>query len=161
MIKTFRCNQTERLFLREGVSKFSGDVCRRALRKLLLSDAAEKLEDLRMPPGNQLEKLVGPACLDFGLHADRRILYSTARYRSMAIQVSAETFREMPCRVRGAHTAFYEASICPGEGAEQIQACSLPRFQSTPRRIAFPIGLAPVIWRVIRFVRHLPGRLRS
>lgn len=102
-----------------------------------------------------------PACLDFGLHADRRILYSTARYRSMAIQVSAETFREMPCRVRGAHTAFYEASICPGEGAEQIQACSLPRFQSTPRRIAFPIGLAPVIWRVIRFVRHLPGRLRS
>ncbi|MGD0660971.1 MAG: type II toxin-antitoxin system RelE/ParE family toxin [Syntrophorhabdales bacterium] len=59
MIKTFRCNQTERVFLREGVSKFSGDVCRRALRKLLLLDAAEKLEDLRMPPGNQLEKLVG------------------------------------------------------------------------------------------------------
>ena len=30
-----------------------------ALRKLLLLDAAEKLEDLRIPPGNQLEKLVG------------------------------------------------------------------------------------------------------
>lgn len=30
-----------------------------ALRKLLLLDAAEKLEDLRVPPGNKLEKLSG------------------------------------------------------------------------------------------------------
>jgi len=30
-----------------------------ALRKLLLLDAAEKLEDLRIPPGNQLERLAG------------------------------------------------------------------------------------------------------
>jgi toxin HigB-1 len=30
-----------------------------ALRKLLLSDAAEDLNDLRTPPGNRLEKLSG------------------------------------------------------------------------------------------------------
>lgn len=30
-----------------------------ALRKLFLLDAAEKLEDLRIPPGNQLERLAG------------------------------------------------------------------------------------------------------
>ena len=30
-----------------------------ALRKLLLLDAAEILEDLRVPPGNHLEKLSG------------------------------------------------------------------------------------------------------
>lgn len=59
MIKTFRCKRTERVFLREEVSKFSRDVCRRALRKLLLLDAAERLDDLRVPPGNQMEKLVG------------------------------------------------------------------------------------------------------
>lgn len=32
---------------------------RNALRKLLLLDAAERLEDLRVPPGNRLEKLAG------------------------------------------------------------------------------------------------------
>jgi proteic killer suppression protein len=59
MVKTFHCKQTERIFLREAASKFSRDVYRKALRKLLLLDAAEKLDDLRIPPGNQLEKLVG------------------------------------------------------------------------------------------------------
>jgi len=29
------------------------------LRKLLILDAAERLEDLRVPPGNRLEKLRG------------------------------------------------------------------------------------------------------
>ncbi len=59
MIKTFHCKHTEKVFLREPVSKFSQDICRKALRKLLLIDAAERLSDLREPPGNQLEKLSG------------------------------------------------------------------------------------------------------
>jgi proteic killer suppression protein len=59
MIKAFRCKHTEKVFLREPVSKFSQDICRKALRKLLLIDAAERLSDLREPPGNQLEKLSG------------------------------------------------------------------------------------------------------
>jgi addiction module HigA family antidote len=59
MVRTFHCKQTERVFLREAVSKFSQDVRQKALRRLLLLDAAEKLDDLRIPPGNQLEKLVG------------------------------------------------------------------------------------------------------
>ena len=32
---------------------------RNSLRKLLLLDAAERLEDLQVPPGNRLEKLAG------------------------------------------------------------------------------------------------------
>jgi proteic killer suppression protein len=59
MIKTFRCKYTEKVFLREPVYKFSQDICRKALRKLLLIDAADRLGDLREPPGNQLEKLSG------------------------------------------------------------------------------------------------------
>ena len=59
MIKSFQNKQTERVFLREAVPKFSREVYRLALRKLLLLDAAEKLEDLRIPPGNQFEKLTG------------------------------------------------------------------------------------------------------
>ncbi len=59
MIKGFRSKETEKLFLRQRSARFSADVHRRALRKLLLLDAAEKLEDLRVPPGNRLEKLSG------------------------------------------------------------------------------------------------------
>jgi toxin HigB-1 len=59
MIKTFQNKQTEKVFLREAVRKLSQDVYRVALRKLLLLDAAEKLEDLRVLPGNKLEKLAG------------------------------------------------------------------------------------------------------
>ena len=59
MIKNFRCKETEKLFLRQRSLRFSHDVHRIALRKLLLLDAADKLEDLRMPPGNRLEKLTG------------------------------------------------------------------------------------------------------
>ena len=32
---------------------------RRALRKLVIIDAADSLQDLRVPPGNRLEKLSG------------------------------------------------------------------------------------------------------
>jgi toxin HigB-1 len=59
MIKTFQNKQTEKVFLREAAPRFSQDLYRMALRKLLLLDAAEKLEDLRIPPGNQLERLSG------------------------------------------------------------------------------------------------------
>lgn len=59
MIKSFRCKETEKLFLRQRSLRFLAHVHRIALRKLLLLDAAEKLEDLRIPPGNRLEKLTG------------------------------------------------------------------------------------------------------
>lgn len=41
------------------MTKFSHEIYRRALRKLLIIDAADKLDDLRVPPGNQLERLGG------------------------------------------------------------------------------------------------------
>jgi proteic killer suppression protein len=59
MIKSFRCKETEKIFLRQRSARFPADLYRIALRKLLLLDAAEKLKDLRIPPGNRLEKLTG------------------------------------------------------------------------------------------------------
>jgi proteic killer suppression protein len=58
VIKSFRCKDTEKLFQRLS-SKFPAEIRRNALRKLLLLDASERLEDLRVPPGNRLEKLSG------------------------------------------------------------------------------------------------------
>jgi proteic killer suppression protein len=59
MIRGFRDSETERLFRRERASKLARPLRRAALRKLLLLDAAESLDDLRVPPGNRLEKLAG------------------------------------------------------------------------------------------------------
>jgi proteic killer suppression protein len=59
MIKSFHSKETEKLFFRQRSPRFSVDIHRIALRKLLLLDAAERLEDLRIPPGNRLEKLTG------------------------------------------------------------------------------------------------------
>jgi len=59
MIQTFADKETDRLFNREQVKRFPPPVQRPALRKLLILDAAESLDDLRNPPGNRLEKLHG------------------------------------------------------------------------------------------------------
>jgi proteic killer suppression protein len=59
MIKSFRDRDTERLFQRQAVRKLGPAVRRIALRKLLILDAAGAIGDLRIPPGNRLEKLRG------------------------------------------------------------------------------------------------------
>jgi proteic killer suppression protein len=59
VISSFADRRTEKIFRREGVRRFSPELQRAALRKLLILEAAEKVEDLRVPPGNRLEKLRG------------------------------------------------------------------------------------------------------
>ena len=59
MIRSFRDRETEKVFVRERSRRLPPDVQRRAHRKLLLLDAAEAVEDLRVPPGNRLERLSG------------------------------------------------------------------------------------------------------
>ena len=59
MIESFRDKNAERLFQRQPVKKLAKDLQRAALRKLVILDAAEALEDLSAVPGNRLEKLRG------------------------------------------------------------------------------------------------------
>ena len=59
MIQSFGDKETERLFRREHLKKLAIPLRRTALRKLALLDAATSLDDLRVPPGNRLEKLSG------------------------------------------------------------------------------------------------------
>ncbi len=59
MIRSFRDKDTEGLFYREGSRRLPDNIQNNALRKLSVLDAADLLEDLRLPPGNRLEKLSG------------------------------------------------------------------------------------------------------
>jgi proteic killer suppression protein len=58
MIRSFGDKRTEALFLDEFVRDFQG-FARPAKRKLEAINAASRLEDLRVPPSNRLEKLRG------------------------------------------------------------------------------------------------------
>lgn len=58
MIKSFKCKQTEKLFNDQLCPKFN-NVQRAARRKLEMLNAARRLEELRIPPGNRLEALGG------------------------------------------------------------------------------------------------------
>jgi proteic killer suppression protein len=58
VIRSFADRDTERLFNDEPIRGFSS-IERVARRKLLYLDAATRLDDLLIPPGNRLEALKG------------------------------------------------------------------------------------------------------
>ncbi len=57
MIRSFRDRETEKVWDGERSRRLPGDIQDVALRKLAALDAAERLDDLRLPPGNRLEAL--------------------------------------------------------------------------------------------------------
>jgi proteic killer suppression protein len=59
MIHSFADLNTERVWNRQHVRRFGSDLQRMANRKLLILDAAQDLNELRIPPGNRLEQLKG------------------------------------------------------------------------------------------------------
>lgn len=59
MIKSFKCKETQKLWSGKNSGKIPGDIENRAMIKLLQLDASQSIEDLKVPPGNQLERLKG------------------------------------------------------------------------------------------------------
>ena len=59
MIQGFRCDDTRKVFEGNRPRRLPGNLLGVMQRKLKLLDAAVKLEELRVPPGNRLEALKG------------------------------------------------------------------------------------------------------
>ena len=72
MIRSFADAATERLWSRKRTTRFGPDVERAALRKLAMLDAAEVLEDLRVPPGNRLELLRGDRAGQYSVRVNQQ-----------------------------------------------------------------------------------------
>jgi toxin HigB-1 len=78
VLRSFADKETELVWRRERVRKLDQDTQRAALRKLLILDAAETLDDLRVPPGNRLEKLKGDRAGSYSVRINQqwRICFS-------------------------------------------------------------------------------------
>ena len=87
MIRSFRDPATERLWSRQRVKSIDPRIERVALRKLVMLDAAETLDDLRVPPGNRLEALRGDRLRCEGCY-EMRFRVAAA----MAKQLSCDAF---------------------------------------------------------------------
>ncbi|MBB4968533.1 type II toxin-antitoxin system RelE/ParE family toxin [Saccharothrix violaceirubra] len=72
MLRSFVGRETERVWLRRRSRALDPAVQRVALRKLAILDAAETLEDLRVPPGNRLEKLQGDRAGQYSIRVDQQ-----------------------------------------------------------------------------------------
>jgi proteic killer suppression protein len=59
VIRSFRDKDTEAIWQRRYVKKLSPELSRLTYNKLVLINAAESINDLRVPPGNRLEKRSG------------------------------------------------------------------------------------------------------
>ncbi len=59
MIISFKDKETETIYNQRFSRKLPHDIQQIALRKLIMIDNAQSVEDLRVPPGNHLERLRG------------------------------------------------------------------------------------------------------
>jgi proteic killer suppression protein len=59
MIRSFACRETAKIWDGVASRKLPRDIQDRALRKLRQLDAAQTVDDLRIPPSNRLEALHG------------------------------------------------------------------------------------------------------
>jgi len=59
VIKTFKDDETKKIYQRQRSRKLPDDIQQVALRKLRMINNAISINDLRVPPANRLEKLSG------------------------------------------------------------------------------------------------------
>jgi proteic killer suppression protein len=59
VIKTFKDDETQKIYQRQRSHKLPSDIQQVALRKLRMINNSVSINDLRVPPANHLEKLSG------------------------------------------------------------------------------------------------------
>jgi len=59
MIQSFKCNETARIFETGLSRKFPVGILKSAIIRLAMLNRSGKLDDLKIPPSNHLEKLSG------------------------------------------------------------------------------------------------------
>ncbi len=71
-IQSFANKETKRIYLQEASKTLPREIQRIALRKLIMMDNAEGLNDLRVPPANHLERLTGDRAGQYSIRINDR-----------------------------------------------------------------------------------------
>ena len=72
MIKTFKDEETQKVFHRVRSKKLPPDIQQVALRKLHMLNNSYSITDLRIPPANCLEKLTGNRAGQYSIRINAR-----------------------------------------------------------------------------------------
>ena len=72
MIRSFKCEETEKIFFRRRSRRLPWEIQQVALRKLRMLHRAVTLNDLRIPPANRLEKLRGDRMGQYSVRINER-----------------------------------------------------------------------------------------
>jgi proteic killer suppression protein len=72
VIKDFRDKDSEKIFLMDRVKKWPLELQLRIRKKLVMLDAAIKIDDLRIPPSNHLEKLSGDRSGNYSIRVNNK-----------------------------------------------------------------------------------------
>lgn len=72
MIKSFKNKLAVKIFEKEYISALPDDLYRLARRKLWYLDNAVSLLDLKIPPGNKLEKLKGQRAGQYSIRINKK-----------------------------------------------------------------------------------------
>lgn len=70
MIRSFKDSDTEKVWNLTYVKRFSNEIAKKAREKMQIIDAAESVNDLRVPPGNRLEKLKGDRAAQYSVRVN-------------------------------------------------------------------------------------------
>ncbi len=90
MIRSFRDAETEKVFHRRHSRKLPGDIQRVAHRKLLQIHAATRIDSLRIPPANRLERLTGDRAGQYSVRINRqwRICFEWAQGNADNVEIT-------------------------------------------------------------------------
>ena len=71
-------------------SKLPSNILKVAYRKLLIIDAADRIDDLRIPPGNHLEKLSGNLFGKYSIRINNqwRIVFSWKENNAFEVEIA-------------------------------------------------------------------------
>lgn len=72
VLRSFADKDTEKVWLRKPVKRWNNELCRAARRKMIHLEAASDLNELRVPPGNRLERLRGVRSGQYSIRVNRQ-----------------------------------------------------------------------------------------
>jgi proteic killer suppression protein len=75
MIRSFRCKETKKIYDGFLSRQFPAQIQQRARRKLRMLNSSKVLDDLKIPPSNHLEKLVGDRVAQYRVNDQWRICF--------------------------------------------------------------------------------------